>query len=987
MSLVNTYLKYTCELKKNYGEKSIVLMQVGAFYEVYGLQHPETNEITGSDISQFSSLCELAISHKNICVGKKNVLMAGVRDYMLDKYLKKLQGFGYTVAVYSQDEKAAGTTRSLTGVFSPGTFFSSDTTELTNNTMCIWLEKIQKTIVVGISNIDIYTGKSFVFEYNQEFSATPDAYDELERYVSIYQPSELIVIHNLSSHLVNNILHFVDMKTECRHIVDKNDKNSPHKQKVINCEKQTYQREIMKKYFAETDNKIEENPNLSHYPIGTQSYCYLLDFIYYHNPDLTKKIKPPAFENCSERLILGNHSLKQLNIIDSSLSGSTTSNASVASFLNQCKTPMGKRKFHYMLLNPLTNPVLLQKEYDYCEHLLCKKDIDSIRAILSTMRDLEKISRKVALKKITPAECYHLRESLGAMQNIFNYIEVDSVSKTYIFESISKEVNTYSATLCGLIHDALVIEKIKDITSLSFDDNFIKTGYNKEHDITVENWCDSYDILLGIQKYLNDKIAVFEKKKGKKSTGESKISSSSTKKEPEYVKIHTTEKSGCSLVCTGRRATILKTELKGCGTVDVSYYSRYSKVDKVYTLDTAKIECIKSTTSNMTVFSDEIKKICSLIFSSKNTMINSLTRIYSEFVKTIYSKLEKLDEIIRFVALVDYSYTRAYIAYKYNLCKPIIKETHESLSTSFFDAKGLRHILIESLLRDEVYVTNDLTLDSDNLGVLLYGTNAVGKSSFIKALGITIIMAQAGFYVPCSEFTFYPYKHIFTRILGNDNLFKGLSSFAVEMLELKSILATADKNSLVLGDELCSGTESNSAMSIFISGIQHLYREESNFIFATHFHEIVDFEEIREMDKLSLNHMAVCYDREKDILVYDRKLRNGPGESMYGLEVCKALHLPSSFLENAHALRNKYNPTTGSILEWKQSRYNSNKLRGICEECKCAFSTEVHHIAHQKIAQDNGYIGAFHKNHIANLRSLCERCHLKEHNTYSLKSK
>ena len=190
----------------------------------------------------------------------------------------------------------------------------------------------------------------------------------------------------------------------------------------------------------------------------------------------------------------------------------------------------------------------------------------------------------------------------------------------------------------------------------------------------------------------------------------------------------------------------------------------------------------------------------------------------------------------------------------------------------------MRHILIESLLQEETYVTNDLSLDSEKLGVLLYGTNAVGKSSLIKSIGIIVIMAQAGFYVPCSEFVFYPYKHIFTRILGNDNLFKGLSSFAVEMLELKTILSIADKDSLVLGDELCSGTESNSAMSIFISGIQHLYQEKSNFIFATHFHEIVDYEEVSDMNLMSLMHMSVHYNKEKDKLVYDRKLRDGPGK-------------------------------------------------------------------------------------------------------------
>ena len=112
---------------------------------------------------------------------------------------------------------------------------------------------------------------------------------------------------------------------------------------------------------------------------------------------------------------------------------------------------------------------------------------------------------------------------------------------------------------------------------------------------------------------------------------------------------------------------------------------------------------------------------------------------------------------------------------------------------------------------------------------------------------------------------------------------------------------------------------------------------------------------------MALMHMSVHYNKEQDKLVYDRKLRDGPGETMYGLEVCKALHLPHEFLENAYTLRNKYNPKTGSMLEWKTSRYNSKKLRGICEECNAEFSTEVHHIAQQKDAQNNGFIGSFHK--------------------------
>lgn len=967
MSLVSQYFKDTEKLKEQYGKKSMVLIQVGAFYEVYGLLDPETKQITGSDISEFSRLCELAISQKNICVGKKNVLMAGVRDYMLDKYLRKLQGFGYTVAVYSQDEKAAGTTRSLTGIFSPGTYFSSDVNELTNNTMCIWLEKIQKTLVVGIANIDIYTGKSFVFEYNQEYATTPDAYGDLERYVSIYQPSELIVVHNLANRTVENILHFIDLKTECRHIIDKTNGQSPHKTKVANCEKQTYQREIIKKYFK--DLELESSPQFAHYPIGTQSYCYLLDFIYYHNPDLTKKIQPPKFENCTEHLVLGNHSLKQLNIINTSLSGANGSNSSVASFLNQCKTPMGKRKFQYMLLNPLTNASILQKEYDFCEHIICKKDEDAMRSTLATIRDLEKLSRKMALKKITPADCFHIHESLVTTQDIFRLMELDSVCKSYIFDQVSNDVNTYCKDLCTLMKNVLVFDKIQDKNTLTFDDNFIKSGFSAEHDKTVENWYDAYDILLGIQKFLDKKVSKFEETKSKSVKAQEKA------KKTEYIKIHSTEKSGNSLVCTGRRATILKSQLKGMNCVDIPYFSRYSKTEKTYVLDVSTIEYVKTTSSNITLICDNIRKLCGAILSSKQVMLDSLSRIYQNFVTKLHEKSEQMDEIVRFIALVDYSYTRAHIATKYNLCKPRLRNSE----SAFFSAEGMRHILIESLLRDETYVTNDLSLDSDKLGVLLYGTNAVGKSSLIKAIGIIVIMSQAGFYVPCSQFIYSPYKHIFTRILGNDNMFKGLSSFAVEMLELKTILSIADKDSLVLGDELCSGTESNSAMSIFISGIQHLYREKSNFIFATHFHEIVDYEEVSDMENMALMHMSVHYNKEQDKLVYDRKLKDGTGETMYGLEVCKALHLPHEFLENAYTLRNKYNPKTGSMLEWKTSRYNSQKLRGICEECQAEFSTEVHHIAQQKDAQDNGYIGSFHKNHLSNLKSLCEKCHLKEH--------
>jgi DNA mismatch repair protein MutS len=114
-------------------------------------------------------------------------------------------------------------------------------------------------------------------------------------------------------------------------------------------------------------------------------------------------------------------------------------------------------------------------------------------------------------------------------------------------------------------------------------------------------------------------------------------------------------------------------------------------------------------------------------------------------------------------------------------------------------------------------------------------------------------------------------------------------------------------------------------------------------------------------------------------LIYDRKLKDGSGESMYGLEVCKSLHLPKDFLENAYNIRKKYNKSNEGILSKKTSHFNSKKIMGNCEVCKKKIGTEVHHLQHQENANENNMIKSFHKNHPANLLTLCEDCHNNIH--------
>ena len=272
------------------------------------------------------------------------------------------------------------------------------------------------------------------------------------------------------------------------------------------------------------------------------------------------------------------------------------------------------------------------------------------------------------------------------------------------------------------------------------------------------------------------------------------------------------------MLATSRRSKILIDELqKNNEIIEISYISSYDNKKKNFEIKTVHLQKINfGNSSNSYIESPEIKEICRTIKLSKTIMLDSLADHYKKIINNLLIFSNNIEIIIDYISTIDVIYNKAHVSVLYNLSKPIIDDTYDS---SFFDVKSLRHPLIENLLQDEIYVPNDICLNEKNLGILLYGINAIGKSSLIKSIGICIIMAQTGFFTPCNSLTYKPYHHIFTRIIGNDNIFKGLSTFAVEMLELNNILKFSNENSLILGDELCSGTENNSATGIILSGI------------------------------------------------------------------------------------------------------------------------------------------------------------------------
>jgi DNA mismatch repair protein MutS len=310
-------------------------------------------------------------------------------------------------------------------------------------------------------------------------------------------------------------------------------------------------------------------------------------------------------------------------------------------------------------------------------------------------------------------------------------------------------------------------------------------------------------------------------------------------------------------------------------------------------------------------------------------------------------------------------------------------EIDSSEGPSRLHIQNLRHPLIEAQKRQSKYVTHDVSLgyEPSGQGWLLYGMNASGKSSLMKAIGLATLLAQVGSYVPATEMTLRPFHRIATRILNQDNLWAGLSSFAVEMSELREILSVADDQTLILGDELCAGTESISGTAIVAAGIQHLYKAGSRFVLATHLHDLMKLPPVTSLQGLRVWHLHVEYDPVKDCLIYHRSLKPGAGSSMYGLEVAKALHLPRDMIESAFEMRRTLLGSSATE-DAKESSWNTAITRQICSSCgsRIEKELEVHHLEERANAtQNKRNKDGTDLNHVRNLAVLCQICHDKHH--------
>lgn len=993
-SIYSEYFSAVDKYCAEYGPETIVMMQVGSFFEVYGLQGydgPKGKHGFYSNIDDFCKICEAKMAEKKNTHQGFQVLMAGSPEYTLEDYVKKLVNEQKTVVVFVQEDdmtKSKGKKRVFHSVYSAGTFLPLDETQSnetgSNHIMSIWIENF-KTLKDGekylcsFSCVNILSGSSYIYEYSYQKLLSPTTFDDLERAVSSFSPNEVLFIkENPEDDETNRILQYVGLNsnrsTVIHHIDPKNN------EKIQRLNKPVYIRETLNFFFKET-SQIQE---FHLYKFATQNLCYLLDWIQGHNPNLVKFITTPVFSNSSFRMILANHTLKQLNIIGQG-SNRVGNLSSVVQHLNKTGCLLGSRLFQYQIQNPTFNETWLNQEYELTDWFLNavpKTTLQTIRKNIGSIKDIEKIGKQLLMGKVYPSAIYWLYQGIQKYTESIHLLDINQPPKEYttppstpmldkVYDIQHREENQ---KFLRFIEKRVQLNICQDIKTLSSNTSFFQNGVSKEHDKLQEQIIQAKEMIQSICSSLN--AICCENRPGTE----------------EHVKIHETQKSGCYLHITQTRGAILKDLLKK-GSQQGAFLELNGGIQVPY----KDIKITNGRGEKENIEFPLLIQTCKNLLNWEEQISTYVENLYREFLKEIQSSwMEFLNERFRQIALLDVATTKAFLATEYHYCRPELVNFMQgdgldetdwmtNNESSFFEATDLRHVLIEHLQKNELYVANDLTLGKDGQrGILLYGTNAVGKTSLIKSAGIAVIMAQAGLYVPCSKFRYRPYRSIYSRILGNDDLFRGLSTFVVEMSELRVILRMADDKSLVLGDELCSGTETESALSIFTAGLQHLYKKRVGFLFATHFHEIVSYEEIEKMnDQIKLKHLSVIYDRERGELIYNRKLQDGSGNGTYGLEVAKSLSMPTDFLEQAHQIRQKYFSLKQEVgttpLGFKQSRYNPEFIRGFCEICKKKMGDEVHHIKAQQTADETGFIGYHHKNHPANLLNVCFECHDKLH--------
>ena len=941
--LTQTYFELQEFFEQKYGKDTVVFMEIGTFFEVYEVNNDEMQIGKAKEIAELLNI-QLTKKNKSIIENSdRNPLLAGVPAVSFERYLNRLIGEQkYTIIVVKQKGNPPKISRYISNIVSPGTNFDHILDSDDNYIVSLLFDSYKGVYTVGYSAIDVTTGKTQVYETHGTSEDPHYALDEVFNLLHIYRTSEVVVT-------------FLDGIQDQRHIMNYLE-IAEHYHYSVNNEKLKidFQNDLFREvYQIRSLLSAIEHLDLERNPMITESLAILIHFVIEHDYHIVQKLDLPNIIDNRRFMYLGNNALEQLGIISKDKKEFT-----LLKMLDKTATAIGKRLLKERLLNPIMEKDELERRYD-----LIEKVASHTRYLDENMRgiyDLQRLSRRLSLSRMHPFEMNHLYDSMLSVKEIMNYV------KQHKIQSVPFGISEVDEFLKD-ISKSIDLDISRRFTNATVDENFLMYGVDE----VVDTLVDKNTIMLNtFYNYISDI--------------ESMLQSVNASSANRLVTLGLLEKEGYYISLSKNRFSLIEEVFK-----KDAKFGKFS---------------VKKLTNSVKISSHHTDELSDKIMKNRRKIILLVKERFMK-LQAVYERRYSLlfDRVISYIADLDVGVSSSKVVEAYNHSRPSIVDVEQD--DNFIQIMQLRHPLIEVQDRTGIYVPNDIVMGNrtymdmptpdtvmldadvhnghDINGVLLYGINSSGKSSLMKSIGISILMAQSGFFVSASVMKFSIFDSLFTRIVSHDNLAKGLSTFAVEMLELKNIFNRATQSSLILGDEISHGTETLSGVAIVSSAIMKLAKLRSLFLFATHLHQISTMDEIVKLKNVVNLHLSVEYDDVKDKLIFNRILQAGSGSSIYGLEFAKSLHMDDEFLTTANKIRKRLAKDFDELellVKKKTSKYNKNLYVTKCVLCE-EVAEDVHHINHKSLANDAGFIGHFHKNEKHNLIPLCKKHHKDIHET------
>lgn len=338
-----------------------------------------------------------------------------------------------------------------------------------------------------------------------------------------------------------------------------------------------------------------------------------------------------------------------------------------------------------------------------------------------------------------------------------------------------------------------------------------------------------------------------------------------------------------------REATGIKTLKVGYNRV-FGYYIEITK-SNLANLEEGKYERKQTLTNAERFITPELKKLETLILEAEEKSVALEYNLFLEVRNEVKKAITRLQKLAKSLSAIDVLQSFATVSERYQYVQPTME-----VGTHNLQIKEGRHPVVEKVLGHQEYIPNSVHMSPDEMLLLITGPNMSGKSTYMRQLALTVIMAQMGCFVPAESAELPIFDQIFTRIGASDDLIAGQSTFMVEMMEANQALRHATPNSLILFDELGRGTATYDGMALAQAIIEYIHKNvKAKTLFSTHYHELTVLEE--SLPQLKNVHVGAV--EQNGEVVFLHKLMDGPADKSYGIHVAKIAGMPTDLLSRA----------------------------------------------------------------------------------------